>query len=358
MVKILLTGGHAGSTGLATIEEIKKRLPNSKVFWVGSKSVFFGTKATSLEYKIYPSMGIGSYFIHSGKLQTKFTRYTLPLILMIPVGFIEALYFLIKIHPKVTLSFGGYSAFPVVFWSWVLGIPVVIHEQTVAAGRSSMASSFFARVVAISRPESYKYFDSKKAVLTGNPLSDEIKHVSIKKTLAAKKTILVFGGSRGSEFINEEIAKILPKLTSKYRVIHITGERDYFKYKDTASENYNVLEFVNPRQMADLYKTADLVISRSGANTVSEIIYVKRPSILIPLPKTFMNEQYKNAEYAKEFGVAEILTEEEVSSGKLLPLIENMFSRWTKIVSSIESKPSPDENASKKLVDLLSETLP
>jgi len=352
---ILLTGGHAATTGLAVIEEIKKRFPEAKISWIGSKSVISGSGATSIEYKIYPSLGVKFFALTAGKLQTKFTRYTIPLLLMIPVGFIQAFSLLLKIKPRVILSFGGFSSFPVIFWGFLFGIPVILHEQTVAAGRAAIASSYFVKKIALGRDESQKYFPKGKTVVTGNPLSEGILSIKPKIALNNTKTILVMGGSRGSEFINEEIFRIIPKLLAKYKIIHITGERDFEKYKNYQNKNYQVISFVDPREMPEYYKKADLIIARSGANTVSEILYLKIPTIFIPLPRTFMNEQYKNAKYAEEFGIARVMPETEVNPESLLSEVEKIFSGWKNIVSSIEKKQSPDTGAAKRVTDIIEE---
>lgn len=350
---ILLTGGHAATTGIAVIEEIKKRFPEVKISWIGSKFVVSGSRATSIEYKIYPSLGVRFYSLIAGKLQTKFTRYTIPLLFMIPIGFIHAFLLLLKIKPRVILSFGGFSSFPVIFWGFIFGVPVILHEQTVAAGRAAIVSSYFAQKIALGRSESQKYFPKEKSVVTGNPLSKEILSVKPKSTLGKIKTILIMGGSRGSEFINEEIIKIVPRLLTKYNIVHITGERDFGKYKGYQTENYQIVSFVDPREMFAYYRRADLVIARSGANTVSEILYTKVPAIFIPLPRTFMDEQYKNAKYAEESGIAKVMTENEVSSGDLFKAINEVFANWQNIVNGALTKPSPDINASSKVVDII-----
>jgi UDP-N-acetylglucosamine--N-acetylmuramyl-(pentapeptide) pyrophosphoryl-undecaprenol N-acetylglucosamine transferase len=353
--KILLTGGHGATAGLAVIEVIKKRLPNTQIFWIGSNTAIPGSNVKSLEYKIYPSMGVKYFSINAGKLQTKFTRYTIPLILMIPLGFIQALFLVIRIRPSITFSFGGFASFPVIFWSWVFGIPVILHEQTIAAGRASIASTFFARKIALSHNESLNFFPKNKCVITGNPVRSSVFNVKPKISLGESKTILVMGGSRGSEFINEEFAKILDKLITKYHIVHITGERDYPKYKDLKIKNYQVIPFVNPEEMQKLYQKSDVIISRSGANTVSELMVIKRPVILIPLPRTFMKEQEKNAKFAKEFGIAEVLSENDVSDGALLPVIEKLFTNWKTIVRRTIDKKSLDENATEKILNLILE---
>lgn len=347
--KIVLTGGHAATVGIAVTEELQKRFGQKiEIYWIGVKNAIEGKSATTLEYKIYPNIGVKIYPIEAGKLQTKFTKYTIPSILKIPTGFVQALVAILKIRPKVVLSLGGFASFPVVFWAWIFGIPVILHEQTVVAGRASMAASFFSRKIALSRKESERFFPKEKIVITGNPVMSSIWTL---KTLARRtqsKTILVMGGSRGSEFINEEIFKIMPELCKSYNLIHITGESDYLKYKNFSNKNYEVVPFVDPREMYKYYEKADLIISRSGANTVSEILITQKPAILIPLPRTFMGEQIKNAEYAKNFGLAKVMLETEVNPESLKQAVEDMLSR--KIVQKV----SPDAGAAEKVIDLLS----
>ncbi len=359
VIKIVLTGGHAATVGIATIEELKKHFNTHKleISWIGSKTALEGSKVTTLEYKIYPDIGVKFYSVEAGKIQTKFTRYTIPSILKIPIGFIQTFFLILSIRPKVVLSFGGYTSFPVVFWSWLFRIPVILHEQTTVAGRATMAASFFAKKVALARIESRKFFPQEKIVVVGNPVIENITRVQHKLKLGSQPTILVMGGSRGSQFINEEVIKVLPFLTKKYNLIHITGESDYEKYKEYSSKNYKVLSFVDPREMYKYYEASDLIIGRSGANTVSEILITKRPAILIPLPRTFMAEQVRNAEYAEKYGLAKKMLETEVNSNSLQNEISNILTNWNKIVSGVKEKVSPDLGAAERLVNLLVENI-
>lgn len=350
---IVLTGGHAATVGISVIEEIKRRFPSLKICYIGSKTAIPGSKATTTEYKIYPSLGVDYYSITAGKLQTKYTRYTIPLILMIPLGFIQTFFLLLKIRPRVILSLGGFASFPVVVWGFLFGIPVILHEQTVVYGRASRVSAPFASGIALARMESLKYFPRGKSKVTGNPLLPGILRIKPKVAPNKNKVIFINIGSRGSRFISEEVRKILPNLLKKYEVFHIVGENDFEKFKNLAGDRYHVFSFVDPREIADFYAKADIIIARAGASTVSEILYVKRPAILIPLPATFMDEQSKNAAYARDFGIARVLQERDVNSESLEKEIALVDEKWSEIVNSVIKKPSPDANASQKVVDLL-----
>jgi UDP-N-acetylglucosamine--N-acetylmuramyl-(pentapeptide) pyrophosphoryl-undecaprenol N-acetylglucosamine transferase len=363
-VKILLTGGHAATTGIAVVEEIKKttNLKDAEIYWIGAKTAIEGSKFSTMESQIFPKIGVKFIPIMAGKLQTKFTIHTIPSILKIPVGFIQAFWLLIKIRPSVTLSFGGYSSFPVVFWSWFFRIPVILHEQTVVAGRASISSSFFATKIALARKESLRYFPKDKTIVIGNPLMTNILNVKPKTHPDSPATILVIGGSRGSNFINELVMDIGKTLLSRFKIIHITGEKDFEmieKYRDSLSpvlnQNYKTLSSVDPMTMGRLYSQSDLIISRSGANSVSEILYVKRPAILIPLPRTFMGEQVKNAQYAKDFGLSSVFLEKEATPSAIIIETDRLLNDWQKIETKVSEKVSPDVEASKKVVNILQE---
>ncbi len=355
-VNIVLTGGHAATPAIAVVEKLKELHPHKLTFyWIGSKKAIEGSSTHTLEYKVFPVLGINFVAIVAGKIQTKLTIHTIPSILKIPIGFIQTFFALLSIRPRAILSFGGYASFPVVFWGWIFRIPIILHEQTVAAGRANIASSFFSTKIALSREESFNHFPKNKSVLIGNPLMQEIVGVGQKSKPGNPPTILIMGGSRGSEFINDEILKIIPDLVGKYNLIHITGESHYQKIKSFAKDGYEVLSSVAPFEMSKYYQKADLIIARSGANTVSEIIATKRPSILIPLPRTFMNEQVQNARYAENFGIAKVLLETEVTSKTLLSQIQNSFLNWHKIVEQVSKKVSPDINSAKNLANLISD---
>lgn len=361
-LNIILTGGHAATTGLATIQEIRntKELAGADIFWVGSKTAIEGSRIPTLESKIFPKIGVKFVSIIAGKLQTKFTRHTIPAIFKIPMGFLHAPAILLKIKPSVVLSFGGYSSFPIVFWSRIFGIPVILHEQTVAAGRATITSSVFATKIAISRPESAVYFPKDKTIVTGNPLMQNILDVKTKTKIGDPPVLFVFGGSRGSNFLNDLVLSMGPEILRDYKILHITGEMDYERVLEASETfpskikaNYKIYASVDPSEIHKYYEISDLIIARSGANTVSEILYVKRPTIFVPLPRTYKNEQYKNAIYAKEFGIAKVLTEVEAVKERVIKEVKDMTADWHKIVTLAEKKESPDKNAAKNLVRVL-----
>lgn len=353
--KILLTGGHAATTGMAVVEELvrRKSKENLEISWIGARSAVEGKKIPNIEFRVFPNLNIKTYSIISGRWQRKFTFWTIPSFFKIPIGFFQSLFLISKIKPRLTLSFGGYAALPVVFASWIFRIPVILHEQTAAAGLANRISAFFAEKILLARESSGKFFDPQKSQVTGNPVMTQIAEIPPKNVIGDPPVILITSGSRGSQIINKVVSAVLDNLLQKYRVIHISGEIDYPEFSGKKNTAYEVFPWVDPMKMDGLYREADLVIARAGANTVAEIMITRRPSILIPIPWSYLNEQFKNAEFAVNFGIAKIINQQDLSGKVLLEEIAVLIKNWEAMISKVKDKESLDKNASKKVVDTI-----
>ncbi len=366
-IKIVLTGGHAATSALSVVEEFLRQSDNYfwEIFWIGAASAFEGHKVLPLEQRVLPRLGITSYKIVSGRVQRKWSRYTIPSVLKIPLGFFHALFLLIKIRPRIILSFGGFAAFPVVLGGYLLRIPVVIHEQTVAIGLANRVSSFFATKIAISRRESEKFFPSSKVKLIGLPLMSSIFEIFPKKNHGVPPTIYITGGSRGAAKINKVVDEILEQLLKKYIIIHQCGNLEYAYFlrrkrnlSPELSRRYEVYDFIDPADVASVYRRADILISRAGAHTVAEIMATARPSVLIPISWSRYDEQLQNARLAQKSGLAVVITEDKLSPGILLQKIEEILKNWTFMVSGSKNTYSKlDRLASGKLVELIKSCL-
>lgn len=365
-LNIILTGGHAATTAIAVIEEILRREIKDQwtIYWVGTGVAVEGKSIPTLESEVFPKMGVAFMPIVTGRIQRRFSLYTIPSLLKIPFGFIHALYLIAKIKPKLILSFGSSAAFPMVVMGRLMGVPVIVHEQTIAAGRANRASAPFAKKILLSRKESEEFFPKRKTILTGNPIMTQIAEITPKKTLSEPPVVFVAGGSRGSQTINNTVGEILPKLLLYADVIHQTGLIDFEKFSELKaklppelSKRYSVHGRVDPMEIDNLYREADIVFARAGANTVGEIIATKRPAILIPIPWSYLNEQTKNAQFATKFGIATTLKEEDLNAESLLAAIKDTIKDWNKTVASVSHSDSPDRLASKRVVDELEDTL-
>ncbi|MFC1624984.1 glycosyltransferase [Patescibacteria group bacterium] len=353
--RLLLTGGHAATTALSIVQEIKNQKIDWDIHWVGPQKAVEGKNIASLEYKYFEKYNVIFHKIITGRIQRRFTFWTIPSLLKIPIGFVQSLFLLIKIKPFLVLSFGGYASFPVVVISKIFKIPVLIHEQTSVVGRANQVVSRFVDKILLSRKTSKKYFSKDKSILVGNPILSEYFNGNTKKSMD-RKTILVIGGSRGSQPINKVIEENLRTILEKFNLIHLTGvlgfsdlEKIKSQFSDEISSKYQVISSVTPFEMLKLYKKADFVISRSGANTVSELIALKKPAIFIPIPWSYLDEQKENAKFASEYIPTMILDQNNLKGKNIIKLIES----FSKSKFTFSKKESPDKESSKKVVEVI-----
>jgi UDP-N-acetylglucosamine--N-acetylmuramyl-(pentapeptide) pyrophosphoryl-undecaprenol N-acetylglucosamine transferase len=361
ITKIVLTGGHAVTTAISLVEEIKRRKKDVDLYWIGTKRAIEGKSFQTATSQLLPSLGVYHYSIVSGRLQKKWTIWTIPSILKIPISFIQAFYLIVKIRPSIIISFGGHAGFPVVVAGWLMRVPVVIHEQTSAVGLANKLSAFFARNIAISRSESRKYFPGKKVILMGNLVLPKVSKVAHKVKIGSPPLIYITCGATGAHRVNEIVDKILEVVLSDFKIIHQTGDLDYSYFVERRrsldgqlQSRYEVHNYINPLEVDKTFEKADLIISRAGANTVSDILAIARPSLLIPIPWSSYDEQMKNALLVEKAGIGIILTESELTPESLLSKIFSLRDNWGKMVRSVDSRLARlDAGASRKLVNLI-----
>lgn len=369
--KIVITGGHL-TPALATIEELKSK-GVWKIYYFGRRFSLEGEKIPSEESEIISQLGVKFISINPGRLQRKFTLHTIPSLLRIPFGFFQAFILLARIRPDVILSFGSYVSTPVVIAGWFLKIQVITHEQTVTLGLANKINSYFASKIAVSYKENLSNFPSGKAVFTGNPLRKEIfiaKSDSLTREIALKKRklglpiIYITGGNLGAKIINLNVAAILPVLLKKFLIIHQTGKFDYpvianvaEGLKESEKERYFFRSFISSDEIGWILANSDLVISRSGANITYELGVLGKPVIFIPLPIAGGNEQLKNAQMLRGFGLAEILPQQVLSPESLLKLIEKMVFNLKRYQKSKFAGKVFHRNGAKNLVKEIDELL-
>lgn len=361
MKKIVITGGHL-TPALAVIEELQKQ-GGWEIYFFGREYAAEGDKTSSVEREVIPRMGIKFVLISAGRWQRRFTRYTIPAILRLPLGFFQALYHLVRLRPNVILSFGGYLGVPVVLAGWLLGIPSLTHEQTTIIGLGTKISALFCKKVALSWPQTLGVFPKEKEVLTGNPIRREIFKSSEKAWQSfsfekGKPLILVAGGNQGSRVINAAVAGGLKKILANYNLFHQVGQLDLAGFRKLEQKNYRVAKFIEGIDWGTLLNKADLVISRAGINTLTELGSLGKPMLLIPIPWLFGNEQTQNAKMFQAAGVAEIISQDELTPGLLIKTIEKMMTNLNQYQkNAYGAKKLVVPGAAVKLVNLIHETL-
>jgi UDP-N-acetylglucosamine--N-acetylmuramyl-(pentapeptide) pyrophosphoryl-undecaprenol N-acetylglucosamine transferase len=366
MHKIVITGGHLTPT-LAVIEELIKR-GGWEIYFLGRKYAAEGDRTPSLESMIIPEKGIRFVSINPGRLQQKFTKHTIPAFLRLPLGFIQGFYHLARLKPDIILSFGSYVGVPVVVCGWFLGIPIMIHQQTLTTSRADKINARFAQKIAISWKETLNDFPKNKVVLTGNPIRPQIFKVNQKiwENLNLEKglpLVLITGGNQGSHRLNLAVEGALEKILTKYNLFHQTGHLRTTGDFDRLSEKkeklpeklkirYHLKRYISGEEWGTLLNKADLVVSRAGINTVSELLALGKPALLIPIPWLYGDEQTKNAEMLKKIGLAEILPQEKLTPQTLYQTIEKMIRNLENYrCNLVKAKKLIIPNAAQKIID-------
>ncbi|MBI2430694.1 MAG: UDP-N-acetylglucosamine--N-acetylmuramyl-(pentapeptide) pyrophosphoryl-undecaprenol N-acetylglucosamine transferase [Candidatus Levybacteria bacterium] len=363
---IAVGGGGHFAPALAILPFLPK---GAEVLIIGRKYSFEGDKALSLEYQTAKRLGILFAPLTTGRLQRVFTRHTIPSLLRFPHGVLQAYKILRVFKPKVVLSFGGYISLPVVLAAYFLRIPVVLHEQTLEAGMANRIGSFFAKKVCVSWETSIRFFPHSKTVLTGNPVRkfSPAQPDNSQFPISNEKLPLVYitGGSAGSHAINVLVEGCINKLLEKFIVLHQTG--DFRQYEDyerlwrirnnlpkPIKDRYLPVKFVEPLQVGAVLGKADLVVARSGINTVTELIFFGKPTIFIPLPFSQNDEQKKNANFMRDLGLAEVLPQHTLTPDKLRALIFSLYANLDEYVKHAKKARSMvKENAPEKIVEVL-----
>ena len=370
-MKLIIIGGHF-TPALAVIEALPK---DTDVVYFGRKYTFEKDTAVSLEYQIITSMRIPFEQLVTGRLQRKLTIHTVRSLLKVPKGFLQALRLLKKHKPDVIVGFGGYLSVPVCIAGKMLNIPVIIHEQTREAGLANSLLSRIANRVCISWESSASFFPKTKTILTGNPLPKSMFNPlnpfyqgdSSLLDKGGLGRVTIIGGSSGSHAINVLVERCLLQLLEKFTVFHQTGDSQEFKdfdrleqYKKTLpthlQKRYTITKFIEPKHFVSVLLQSDLVVSRSGINTITTLLTLKKISLLIPLPISQRNEQYKNALLVKDAGLGEILEQKTATPQILFDKIEFMHNNKRVYEKNISKTKKTDISLpSEKIVALIND---
>jgi len=325
-MRIALTGGGSGGhlfPVLAVVQEIRK-IVQQNIYKIpigeGTEIEFMFIGPDTVGEELLLQTNIQHRTIMAGKLRRYASLQNIFDIFKIPAGTIQALWHLFFFMPNVIFSKGGYGSVPVVIAAWIFRIPVVIHESDTIPGLANKFCSHLAQKIAISFPESAKFFSTKKKnkiALTGNPVRTELMGGTLEEAKKVfglsglKSVLLILGGSQGAQSINDVISNSLPLLISRCEIIHQCGSNNYEEIKrdlnDKQPQGYFLFSFLDADQMKQAYAAANLVISRAGAGTIAEIAALGKPSILIPLPNSAADHQLKNAMSYAESGSAMII---------------------------------------------------
>lgn len=323
MKKIILTGGGTAghvTPNLALLPALQKE--GFEIRYIGSYN--------GIERRLMEEAGIPYDGISSGKLRRYFDVKNFSDPLRVLKGYAESLKLIRKYKPDVLFSKGGFVAVPVVLAAKHYKVPVIIHESDMTPGLANKICIPSAKKVCCNFPETLKYLPEDKAVLTGSPIREELlsgdrlSGLQYAHLSADLPVILVIGGSLGSVTVNQAVRSILPELLEKFQVIHICGKGNLDESL-IGTKGYVQYEYVD-KPLRHLFAAADLVISRAGANSICEILALRKPNILIPLSAAASRgDQILNAKSFAAQGFSTLLQEEELTAETLRWAIDDTY---------------------------------
>lgn len=315
------TGGHI-YPALAVINKIKEHEKNSEFLYIGTHN--------RMEKDIVPRTGIPfkSVTMYGFNRKNIFKNF-------------KTVYFLFKskrelkktikeFNPDIVIGFGGYITYPVITTAHKLGYKTFIHEQNSVAGKANLMMAKMVDLIGVSLKSSLNIFPKEKTIYTGNPCGEAaLTAKKIDKTSLGfsknKKLIVIVMGSLGAFKVHEFMLLNLEKFKNKnYEILYITGKNNFNSIKDQKfSDNIKVVPYVD--NLSGLFSDVDILITRAGASTLSEIISLKIPSILIPSPYVPNNHQFKNALDLVDNNAALMLEEKNLNFDNLTNKIDKLL---------------------------------
>ena len=359
--KVILAGGKTGGhvfPAIAMAVEFKKRYPESKVIFVGTKD--------GLESEIVPTHGFELIFIQVRGLKRKASLSNLMLPYYVSKSLCQSLRILNEERPDLVVGTGGYVSFPVVSSARLKNIPTLIQEQNSYPGVSTRLLAFFADRVCLSYLSSIKYFLTKgKLTVIGNPIREDIvskdRYEALRKFNLDpnNKTIFIFGGSQGAHAINQAVLDSLDFLSERWQLLWQTGENDFVSVSEKMrGKGIKCAVFPFLEDMSSAYAASDVVVSRAGALTLAEITACGKPSILIPYPFAAADHQRYNAKVLQKEGAAEIILQHDLTGESLARKLLSLFSdeeRLKRMAGQSKKMGRPD--AASLLVDEMEKLL-
>lgn len=339
--KFIISGGGTGGhiyPAIAIADELKTRFPDAEFLFVGAEDRMEMEKVPQAGYKIKGLWISG--------LQRSLSLQNLAFPLKLVSSLAKSFKILKSFKPDIAIGTGGYASAPLLRMAALKGIPCIIQEQNSHAGITNKWLGGKVEKICVAYEGMEKFFPSEKIKITGNPVRQDLLNISSKRGEAVayfnlekeKKTLLVLGGSLGARRINQLIEKSFPLFENQnVQVIWQCGKYYEKAYQDKGSASVQVHTFLNRMDLA--YAAADIIISRAGALSVSELCLVGKPVVFIPSPNVAEDHQTKNAMAIAEKNAALLIKENELDA--------NFEKEFSALLASEEKQKTFSENIKK-----------
>ena len=352
-LKFILSGGGTGGhiyPAIAIANELKLRFPDCEILFVGASD--------KMEMQKVPQAGYPIKGLWIAGIQRKLTLDNA----LFPVKLLDSLLksrtIIKNFKPDVVIGTGGFASGPLLKVAGIANIPTVIQEQNSFPGITNKWLSKEASKICVAYENLEQFFPKNKIVLTGNPVRQDLMGVSEKRDKGleffkldkTKKTVLVLGGSLGARRINQLIAKELVNFKAQnVQLLWQCGKLYYDEYVKFNDENVQVLSFIERMDLA--YAASDVIISRAGASSVSELCLVAKPTLFIPSPNVAEDHQTKNAQAIANKNGALLMKESELDTqfANTIDLLLNDAELQKNLSENMLKLAKP--NATKEIVD-------
>lgn len=340
MKKILLTGGGTAghvTPNIALLPHLKEA--GFEISYVGSY--------TGMEKELIKAQHIPYYGISSGKLRRYLDLKNLSDPFKVIKGLGQAIRLIHKIKPDVIFSKGGFVSVPVVLAAKFCHIPAIIHESDLTPGLANKIAIPCAAKVCCNFPETMKYLPPEKAVLTGSPIRRGLLSgdAAAARRLCgfdeSRPVLFIIGGSSGSVIINNTVREALPSLLNRFQIIHMCGKGN-LEPTLASTKGYHQIEYIGD-ELCDIFAMSDIVVSRAGANSICELLALRKPNLLIPLSAAASRgDQILNASSFEKQGFSMILLEENMTTATLTASIDQLYADREKYVQAMKNSQQMD----------------
>jgi UDP-N-acetylglucosamine--N-acetylmuramyl-(pentapeptide) pyrophosphoryl-undecaprenol N-acetylglucosamine transferase len=268
------------------------------------------------------------YFaVASGKLRRYWSWQNFLDLFFIKIAFWQSLFLLVKERPNIIISAGSFVSVPLVWAGWCLRIPVLIHQQDVIPGLANKLMAPFAKKITVTFEKSLSDYGTK-AIWLGNMIREELINEQVGKLEALSKlglardksVVLIMGGGTGAMSINKLVEKSVNELSKHAQIVHITGQGKTINVKE--NRNYHSFEFLDTFGLIKVFAAADIVVSRCGMNVLTELSYLGKPAILIPIPDS---HQEANAKVFADLEAAVVVSEKNLDANSFTKIILNLL---------------------------------
>ncbi|MEM1432488.1 MAG: UDP-N-acetylglucosamine--N-acetylmuramyl-(pentapeptide) pyrophosphoryl-undecaprenol N-acetylglucosamine transferase [Pseudomonadota bacterium] len=319
---------HFVFTGGGTAGHVVPALPVMAVLRRNGHRVTFIGSNSGYEARLVSAAADRFIGVPAGKLRRYWSWQNLRDVLFVLAGIVASLWHLGRLRPQAVFSKGGFVSLPVVLAAWCWRVPVIVHESDTSPGLANRLAYPFTRTLCVNFPIAAEQLGFRGPVVhVGTPLRDALLHGDAVRgrtrldLSAERPLVLVTGGSLGADRLNEVVLTAAPELTQRVFLVHICGPGKCPPVTEWPV-GYEAFEFLT-EDWGDVLAAADLVVSRAGANTLFELLALRKPHILVPLSAAVSRgDQIENARYSEAQGYSRLLDDDSLNSGVLIETID------------------------------------